>query len=93
MILGRPTNLWLGLTSALVGFLAVAAVTLGADPTVVATLAGSFAGVIGATIALVAGQPPTLNPGDTLMVTTPPGHATAETIVPTPDTAKVTPDA
>lgn len=74
MILGRPTNLWLGLTTALVGFLTVMAITLGADPTVVANIAGAAAGVIGAVIALVANQPPTLNPGDQVTVVTPAGQ-------------------
>lgn len=70
MIFGRPVNLWLGLSTAVVGAVSVSAVVLGADPTVVATLGGAWGGVIGAAIALVANQPPTLSPGDTFTVKT-----------------------
>ncbi len=70
MIFGRPTNLWLGLTTAIVGAISVTAVALGADPTIVATISGAWGGVVGAIILVVANQPPTLNPGDTFTVKT-----------------------
>lgn len=81
MIFGRPTNLWLGLVTAAVGFMSVTAVTVfHADPTAVATLAGAGTGLLGALVTLVAGQPPTLNPGDRYTVVTP---------APEPDAQKV----
>lgn len=84
MIAGRPTNLWLGLSTAIVGAISVSAVVLGADPTVVATLGGAWGGVIGAAIALVANQPPTLAPGDPYKIATPSGEPNYAAIVATP---------
>jgi hypothetical protein len=85
MILGRPTNLWLGFATAIVGFASVVAVTVfHADPIAVATVGGSAGGLLGAGIALVSGQPPTVNPGDTIHVTTPSGQPTYQTTVATP---------
>jgi hypothetical protein len=81
MILGRPTNLWLGFVTAVVGFASVTAVAVfKADPTVVATVAGSATGLTGALVVLVAGQPPTLNPGDAYKVVTPGDAPNAEKI-------------
>jgi hypothetical protein len=75
MIFGRPTNLWLGFATAAVGFLSVTAVTVfNVDPEAVATIAGAGTGLLGALIALVAGQPPTVNSGDTINVVTPKGQ-------------------
>lgn len=90
MIFGRPINLWLGFTTALVGFVSVTAVTIGADPQIVATIAGSGSGVLGAVIALVAGQPPTVNAGDTVKVTTPAGQPNATTTLDLAPTGEVT---
>jgi hypothetical protein len=85
MILGRPTNLWLGFTTALIGFASLVAVSaFHADPTVVATVGGGATGLLGAGISLVAGQPPTVNPGDTIHVTTPSGQPSYQTTVATP---------
>lgn len=90
MIAGRPTNLWLGLTTATVGALSVTAVVLGADPTVVAMLGGAWGGVIGAAIALVANQPVTLNPGDSFQIRTPGGQPnTTGVVTPTPEPVTV----
>jgi len=77
MIRGRPTNLWMGLVTAIIGALSVTAVTLGADPTVVATLSGAYGGVAGALIALLAVQPPTIAPGSDVRVQTPAGQPNA----------------
>lgn len=74
MILGRPVNLWLGLTTAATGFLAVTAITLGADPTVVANISGAGTGVLGALIVLIANQAPTVHQGDQVKVQTPNGE-------------------
>lgn len=74
MIAGRPTNLWLGLTSAISGAIAATLIFLGFDPVGVGTLAGVWQGVLGATITLIAGQPPTVNTGDKINVITPEGE-------------------
>lgn len=86
MILGRPTNLWLGFATAAVGFAGVTAVTVfKVDPTIVATLGGSATGLLGAGIALIAGQPPTLAFGDKYHVSTPNGQPDIERTVTTRD--------
>ena len=76
MIFGRPTTLWLGLVTAGSAFAQVLIVTLvpEADPAQVATLLGAFGLLLGALIALVANQPPTLNVGDRYVVTHPDGQ-------------------
>jgi hypothetical protein len=85
MILGRPINLWLGFSTAVVGFVSVVAVSaFHADPIIVATVGGSATGLLGAGIGLVAGQPPTVNPGDTVHVTTPSGQPNYVTTIATP---------
>lgn len=84
MIAGRPTNLWLGLTTAISGAVAASLIALGADPTIVGTLAGVWQGVLGAAILLIANQPPTLNPGDTFVTQTEAGRPNYETTVSEP---------
>lgn len=84
MILGRPVNLWLGLVTSVFGAIGVTLIVLGVDPAVVGTLISAYTGVAGALITVVAGQPPTLNPGDTFHTTTPAGQPTYETTVATP---------
>jgi hypothetical protein len=90
MILGRPTNLWLGLVTLLSGALVATAITLGADPTAVGTLGSVWSGVLGGAILLIANQPPTVNAGDDIRVVTPPGQdnqtiqATIPPLTPTP---------
>lgn len=84
MIFGRPSNLWLGLVTAAIGALGVTLVAFGVDPTLVATIGGAWGTVAGAAIALIAGQPPTLSPGDTFKVVTPPGQPDYQTTVATP---------
>mgnify|MGYP001560945805 FL=1 len=91
MIFGRPTNLWLGLLTALSGAVVATAVFLGVDPVAAATLGGVWQAVLGAGILLVANQPPTLNPGDTFNVTTPAGQPNAVTTVATPPAAALPP--
>jgi hypothetical protein len=81
MIAGRPTNLWLGLTTAIIGALQVSAVALGADGAIVASLGGAWGLVAGAVILVIAGQPPTLKPGDTYKTPSPNGQpATTATV-------------
>jgi hypothetical protein len=78
MILGRPTNLWLGLVTAALGFVQLAVVNLKllpeVSPEALATTLGALGLLLGAAIALIAGQPPTLNVGDPYNVTTPAGQ-------------------
>jgi hypothetical protein len=74
MIFGRPTNLWIGFITAGVGFVSTTAiVAFHLDPVAVATIAGSATGVLGALVALVAIQPPTVQAGDRVNVHTPNG--------------------
>lgn len=84
MIRGRPTNLWLGLITAISGAIGVTLIAAGVDPTVVATLISSYTGVAGAVITVIADQPPTLNPGDTFITATPAGQPNAITTVAEP---------
>ena len=82
-----PKLLWLGLVTSIVGAVEITLIAVGADPTIVATIGGAWGATIGAIILLVANPPPTLNPGDTLNVTTPAGQPTAVTTVATPPRA------
>jgi hypothetical protein len=84
VIAGRPTNLWLGLTTALTGAIAATLIALGFDAVVVGTLAGVWTGVLGAGIALIAGKAPTLQAGDTYTIVTPKGQPNYEATVPRP---------
>ncbi len=81
MIFGRPTNLWLGLVSALSGAVSATAIVLGADGETVGILAGVWTAVIGACILIIANQPPTVSSGDTVLVQTPPGQDNREVTV------------
>lgn len=91
MIYGRPTNLWLGLTTAISGALAATLIVAGLDPAAVGTIAAVWQGVLGAAILLVANQPPTLNPGDTFKTTTPAGQPNFSTTVSTPPASDTPP--
>lgn len=73
MIAGRPTNLWLGLATAIQGAIAVTLISLGYDAQIVGTIAGAWGAVFGALILVIAAQPPTLRPGDAYTVQTPSG--------------------
>ena len=84
MIAGRPTNLWLGLAQAIQGAVAISAVALGADPAIVAPLSGAWGVVVGAVILVVANQPPTVSPGDTVTVQTAAGQPNYTTTIATP---------
>ena len=76
MIFGRPTNLWLGLVTALLGFIQVAvlAVRPEVDPTQLGLVLGAAGLLLGALITLIANQPPTVNSGSTVNVVTPAGQ-------------------
>jgi uncharacterized membrane protein len=76
MILGRPTNLWLALVTAILTFAQVVLVNLvpRIDAATVATILGSLGGVFAVAIALIANQPPVVTAGDTVTVLTPKGQ-------------------
>lgn len=81
MILGRPTNLWLGAFTAVFN---VAVLTLAAlNPPIVIDVGVVSAVNIAAAavIVLVANTPPTLNAGDTYHVSTPNGQPDIERVV------------
>jgi hypothetical protein len=73
MILGRPTNLWNGLVVAAVSLVSIVVMQLApdVDSEVVATIGAAVSLFLGTVIAIVANQPPTLNPGDQYNVVTP----------------------
>jgi hypothetical protein len=89
MILGRPTNLWLGLITAMAGLITSALVAAGVDPTLVASLVGPAVTVLGALIVLIANQAPTINPGDTVTMTTPKGYPNQSIVVNPPDATPI----
>ena len=82
MILGRPVNLWNGLVVAAVSLVSIVIMQLwpDVDSEVVATIAAAVTLFLGSVIAIVANQPPTLNPGDPYHVITPADRPTAEKI-------------
>ncbi len=71
MIFGRPVNLILGAFTAI--FSAVVIVLAALEPPIVipAVVVGAVNLAVGALIALVANQPPTVNAGDTVTVVQP----------------------
>jgi hypothetical protein len=71
MILGRPTNLWLGAFTSI--FSAVVIVLAALQPPIIipSIVVGAVGIAVGATIALIANQPPTVNAGSTVNVVTP----------------------
>ena len=89
MILGRPTNLWLGLASAIVGAIQVTLVARGLDPALVASVGGAWGIVVGSLILVIANQPPTLAPGDTFHIQTPAGQPNLTAVVTPPDPVSV----
>lgn len=91
MIWGRPTNLWLGLTTAISGAIAATLIALGFDPVLVGTLAGVWQSVLGAGILLIANQPPTLERGDRYTIQTPKGQPNYEATVAAPPAASPPP--
>lgn len=93
MILGRPTNLWLGLVTAMAGLVTSALVVGGVDPTVVATIVGPAVTVLGALIVLIANSAPVLNVDDEYHIVTPKGQPNyVATVAPPPLPTKPVPD-
>jgi hypothetical protein len=82
MILGRPTNLVAATVTALLNLAVLVSGAAGYPIPAEIVAAGNVAAL--AIIGLVAGQPPTVNPGDTIHVTTPAGQPTYATTVAAP---------
>lgn len=82
MILGRPANLVLGAVTAILNLVFLAAGQLGV--VITPELVAAVNLVAGSIIGLVANQPPTVNPGDTIHVTTPAGQPSYAATVATP---------
>jgi hypothetical protein len=76
MILGRPTNLWLGLVTAGLAFAQISIVSFlpSLNPAAVATVLGGLGVFLGSVITLVANQPPTVTQGDLVHVITTDGQ-------------------
>jgi hypothetical protein len=91
LIAGRPTNLWLGAVSALLGAIVVILANLVPPIIIPGAVVGAITAAVGALIAIIANQPPTLNPGDTFNVVTPAGQPNAVTTVATPPAADAPP--
>lgn len=75
MIFGRPTNLVLGAFTAISGAVVVILANLQPPIIIPGAVVGGVGVAFGALIALIANQPPTVNPGDTVTVQTPSGEA------------------
>lgn len=82
MIFGRPANLWLGAGTALLNLAFLVAGQMGSPVNEVIVAAANIA--LAAIIALIAGQPPTLAPGDTYNIQTLKGQPNYEATVATP---------
>ena len=91
MILGRPTNQILGAFTAVLGAIVLILASLQPPIIIPGTVVGALGIAFGAVITLIAGQPPTLNPGDTFHVTTPAGQPNVTTTVATPPAADAAP--
>ena len=91
MILGRPTNQWLGTFTAVFGLIVLVLAALQPPVIIPGVIVGAVGIAFGAVIGLIAGQPPTLNPGQTFNVTTPAGQPNFVTTVATPPAADPAP--
>lgn len=91
MFLGRPTNQWIGLITAAASLIQVLVVTLlpEIDPVNVAIVIGAVTTFLGVLVAFLAGQPPTLAPGDKFVTLTPPGNDNYVTTVAKPPAPSV----
>lgn len=87
MILGRPTNLWVGAFTITFNLIVLILAALVPPIIIPAVVAGGVGVAFGALVALVANQPPTMNPGDTFNTVTPPGQPNFVTTVSTPPAA------
>jgi hypothetical protein len=91
MFLGRPVNLWVGLIG---GGVSTAISIIGATQTPEiaqqwAIILGAVGGFLGVLVAFLAGQPPTLAPGDTFHISTPAGQPNTVGVVTPPEPVSV----
>lgn len=84
MILGRPTNLWLGAFTAVFGVVTLILAALVPPIVIPAVVVSGLTIAVGSLIGLVAYQPPTLTPGDTFITQTAKGQPNYSTTVETP---------
>lgn len=75
MILGRPTNLWLGAFTGVFNVVVLVLAALQPPVVIPAVVVGAVNLGVAAVIALIANQPPTIAPGDQVVVQTPAGEA------------------
>lgn len=91
MIFGRPTNLIVAAFQALIGAVIIVLANLVPPIDIPGAVVGAIVLAFGALIALVANQPPTLNPGDQFATATPKGQPNYVTTVATPPAADKAP--
>lgn len=84
MIFGRPANLVVGTFQVVFGAVVVILAALTPPIIIPALVVAAVVAAFGAIVALIANQPPTVNPGDTITVTTPSGQPNWQTTVATP---------
>lgn len=84
MLLGRPTQLWLGLITLISGAVGTTLYAAGGDPVVLGPLISVWTAVLGGVITFIANQPPVVNEGDRVQIVTPPGqdNVTIEATIP-----------
>jgi len=91
MLFGRPINLVAGAFQAVLGAIVLILAALAPPVIIPAAVVAGVTIAFGAVIALVANQPPTLNPGDSFNVQTPAGTPNYQTTVATPPAADPAP--
>lgn len=84
MIFGRPANLIVGTFQIVFGAVVVVLAALVPPIIIPALVVAAIGAAFGAIVALIANQPPTLNPGDTISVRTPAGQPNYQTTIATP---------
>lgn len=87
MIFGRPQNLVIGALTAVFNVVVLVLAALVPPIVIPAVVVGGVNLAVTALIAVIANQPPTLNPGDQFNTATPKGQPTYTTTVATPPAA------
>ncbi len=87
MLWGRPVNLWVGLiSSADATLITIIGATQTADVAQTwAIILGAVGAFLGVAVSFLAGQPPTLSPGQTFNIQTPSGQPNSVGVVAPPD--------
>ena len=84
MLFGRPVNLWIGAFTVTFNLIVVVLAALVPPIVIPAVVVGAVGAAFGVIVALIANQPPTLNPGDTFTTKTAPGQPNYTTTVAAP---------